>query len=225
MAHFKTAFPFKFLEVEHAPVSSSDVVKHLQDELGFAFDCDFILFDNRAEWEKPLNVNKCYVIMRCTFRPEDIAIPAKADDYVAQTLQQMSAGMTFKPEVKAVLEQFMIPSNIKEIMQDQRKVQALYEMGLKQNILEDMCRRPGLFYDSVNKAFGVYLLPEKIIAHMARDPETGNPFNGTIAFGSVSGDNQNAAAITWFVNFYGQKLNTLAGVSIDAVFGLTQQPR
>lgn len=213
-------FPFKFVDVKHAPVSSSDVAKHLQDQLGFGFDCDFLVFDNRAEWEKPLATNKCYILMRVTFKPEDIAIPVKADDYVAKTLQQLSANIQFKPDVMAVLKKFMLPENMDAIISDQSKVITLNQMGLTQPVLNDLARRKTLFFDSVNKRFGAYLLPEKIIKDMASDPETGEEFPGTIAFGFVSGDNTNAAAITWGVNLYGQKSNMVSGVSIDSVFGI-----
>ena len=216
-----TKYPFKYVDVKHACISTSDVVKHLQDELGFTFDCDFMLWDNRAEWEKPLNTNKCYVIMRATFRPEDIAIKPEANDYVSKTLQAMSTGITFKKDVMDVLEKFMLPKNFaKELRDNPQKQRMFAEMGIFGARLEDLLRRPGLFYDKVNNRFGVYLLPEMIIRDMAADPETGEPFQGLISYGYVSGDNTNAAAISWGVNFYGQSSTGLSGVSIDAVFGI-----
>ena len=64
----------KTLPIEHHIVSSSDIVTYLQNELGFAFDCDFKLYDNRGPQEKPMAVEKCFVLMRAVFRTEDICV-------------------------------------------------------------------------------------------------------------------------------------------------------
>ena len=48
----------KTIPVEHHIVSSSDVVEYLQNQLGIAFDCDFQLLDNRADWEKPMTSSR-----------------------------------------------------------------------------------------------------------------------------------------------------------------------
>ena len=95
------------IPVRHARISSSDVVEHLAELLGFNFDCDFALWDNRADWEKPMTTNKCYVIMRAVFRPEDITIRANSADYATQVLMATGAGTQFREDVVETLKPFM----------------------------------------------------------------------------------------------------------------------
>ena len=210
----------KTLPVEHHIVSSSDVVEYLQNELGFAFDCDFKLLDNRAEWEKPTTVNKCYVIMRVVFRPEDICVPDSTGDYVDYVLKETGSGRRFKDNVIEQLKPFMFPENMPQARQDPVKLQQFAEMGLYGEDLERLMRRPRLFYDQVNDRFGLYLRPERIIADMCADPAT-DKIDGVMAFGYVSNSANNAAAISWGVNVYHG--NTVigtngSGVTVEAVF-------
>lgn len=210
----------KTIPVEHHIVSSSDVVEYLQNQLGIAFDCDFQLLDNRADWEKPMTTHKCYVMMRVVFRPEDICVSDASGDYVDHVLRETGAGRRFKDNVINVIKPFMFPENMPQARQDPVKLQQFAEMGLYGEALEKLMRRPGLFYDQVNDRFGVYLRPERIIGDMCADPDT-NKIDGTFAFGYVSNSANNAAAITWGVNVYhgnsvlGKSNN---GITIDAVF-------
>jgi hypothetical protein len=212
----------KELPVKHYNVSSSDVVDHLQNELGFKFDCDFKIWDNRAEWEKPMATNKCFVIMRAVFRPEDIVIQANTHEYADRVLSEVMSGIKFKDNVMKTLEPFMFPKNMGAIKQYPERLQVLAEQGIYGEHLEELIRRPRLFLDKVNNRFGIYLRPEKIITDMMTDPATGKPA-GAISFGYVSDANGNAASISWGVNLYENLSAAVGGVSIDAVFNTFNQ--
>lgn len=207
------------IPVKHARISSSDVVAHLQDLLGFGFDCDFILCDNRADWEKPMTTNKCYVIMRAVFRPEDITVPTNSSEYVDKVLKATSAGTQYREDVMNTLKPFMFPQNMAAAKQQPEILQRLAEQGVAGNRLEELMRRPNIFYDQVNQRFGLYLRPERIINDIiVRHYGTNGVFNGVMSFGYLAGDNQNAAAITWGINVYENMTNTPSGITIDAVF-------
>jgi hypothetical protein len=208
----------KTLPVDHHIVSSSDIVEYLQNQLGFRFDCDFQLWDNRADWEKPMTTNKCYVVMRVIFRPEDIRIVEPIQTYVDKVMEENASGIRFKDDVVEVLKQFMFPSNIALVRQQPDTLQRLAEQGIYGDRLERLIRRPDIFYDQVNKRFGVYLRPELIIKDMCKDADT-DKIDGVMAFGYVSDAGNNAAAITWGVNVYHNiRSVSSSGVSIDAVF-------
>lgn len=211
----------KNLPVEHFQVTSSDIVTYLQNQLGFRFDCDFQLWDNRADWEKPMAVHKCYVIMRAIFRSEDIRVNDQIQTYVDQVLEDSAAGIRFKDNVINVLKPFMFPENFATVRQNPEKLQQLAEMGIYGDRLERLIRRPGLFYDQQTKRFGLYLRPELIIKDMAADPAT-NKTDGVMAFGYVSDASGNAAAISWGVNLYHGLHANNGGISIDAVFNNVQ---
>lgn len=207
----------KELPIEHYAITTSEVVQYLQDQLGFAFDCDFALWDNRAEWEKPSVTHKCFVIMRAVFRREDITVQDSTTDYVGQVMKATGAGMNFKDTVIKTLRPFMFPANMSSVRQRPDVQARLAEQGIAGSRLEELMRRPGLFYDQTNDRFGLYLRPERIIYDMLCDPGT-NSLNGTMAFGYVS-DSKNAEAIRWGVNVYHNSvMSSPSGVSIDAVF-------
>ncbi len=218
MSIIETKGNLKSLPVDHFVISSSEVAKYLENQLGFPFDCDFELLDNRSEWEKPLNTDKCFVLMRAVFRPEDICVKAVAGDYVDTVLKETGSGMMFKDTVKNTLKEFMFPDNIRNIQNMPEKLQALAQQGLCGPKLENLIRRPGLFFDQVNNRFGVYLRPEKIIVDMCKNPAT-NKLDGVIGFGYVSDASKNAAAISWGVNLYRNMISAPSGgITIDAVF-------
>lgn len=204
------------LPIKHYVISDSEVKQYLRDQLGgIAFDADFALWDNRAEWEKPAACEKCYVIMRAVFDPRDICVTNAKKDFVTTVLESMSADMQFREDVMNALKPFMFPKNMAntKFMPDQ--LARLASMGITGNRLEELMRRPGLFYDQVNKRFGLYLRPERIIEDMVRDPAT-NALDGTMSFGYVvSADN--GGFIRWGVNVYHSKV-AKSGVSIDSVF-------
>jgi len=214
----QTKANLKSLPIEHYMISSSEVVEYLQNQLGFAFDCDFQLCDNRAEWEKPVATEKCYVIMRVVFRPEDICISSQVANYVDKVLADAAAGMQFKDTVVEALKPFMFPENLgARLQQDPELVRKLAQQGLFGEKLDRIVRRTKLFYDKTAHAWGVYLRPEEIIKDMCTDPGT-NKLDGIVAFGYVSGDSNNASAITWGVNVYHNCHVGMKGVDIDAVF-------
>ena len=209
----------KTLPIEHHIVTSSDIVTYLQNQLGFPFDCDFKLYDNRGPYEKPMATEKCYVLMRAVFRPEDICIQDQVSNYVDKVLSESGSNQKFKDTVLKVLEPFMFPENMQELRHDPEKRAMLAAQGLYDERLEALIRHPRFFYDKVNNRFGIALRPERIIADMCSDEAT-NKLDGIMSFGYVSDANNNAATITWGVNVYhttGVNIGR-AGVTIDAVF-------
>lgn len=207
----------KKLEIDHIPISSSDVAGHLQDLLGFSFDCDFQIWDNRMDYEKPINTNKCYVIMRCAFRPQDILMMDKPKDYVDSVLRATSAGTQFKDSFIKTIKPFMFPEEIKTESRPE-VLQKLAEMGIYGDRLDMLRSMPGLFYDQVTDRWGVFLRPEAIIGDMVKDP-TEDKIDGTMQFGWVSGDPMNSATVNWGANIYkGRMFNGNNSVALDAVF-------
>lgn len=219
MSQFLTEVP-----VRHAKITSSNIEAYLQTKLGFRIDCDFAIWDNRAEWEKPLRTDKCFVIMRAIFRPEDITIATAPTDYTSRVLASMGSGRTYKKDVMDVLTPFMFPESIADLKQNKQEYidtrRKLAEMGIHGDRLEELIRRPGLFYDQVNDRFGVYLRPERIIPMILKEYYTakdGKPFNAPWSMGYVSGD-MNGVAYTWGINIYDGMGMPSSGVTIDAVF-------
>jgi len=210
----------KPLPIEHYPVTSSDIVNYLANQLGFPFDCDFKIFDNRAQFEKPMAVEKCFVVMRCVFRDEDICVSRGTNDYVDKVLSAASAGKKFKDDVVAVLKDYMFPANIaQELRQNPAKAQELANQGLYGDRLDKIMRHPGFFYDEEEKKWGLYLRPERIIYDMCKDPDT-DKLDGTMGFGYLNDAGGNAASITWGVNVYhksGLKLG-IGGISVEQIF-------
>ena len=213
----------KSLPIEHYMVSSSEVVEYLQNQLGFPFDADFQICDNRADWEKPVATEKCFVIMRAVFRPEDICVSSQVTNYVDKVLVDAAAGMQFKDTVIDVLKPFMFPENMAaRLQQNPDLVRMLAQQGLYGEKLDKIVRNVKPIYDKTLKRFGFYLMPDAIIKDMCKDPAS-NALDGAIAFGYVSGDGTtNASAITWGVNVYHNSHVALKGVDIDAVFNGAQ---
>jgi hypothetical protein len=210
----------KQIPVEHYVVSSSEVTEHLQNQLGFPIDADFKLLDNRGPFEKPMATEKCYVVMRVVIRPDDIRVKGKSEGYVDQVLKETAAGMMYKDDILEILKPFMFPENMAQVDRMPEKLQQLAEQGIAGSRLDELKRRPRLFYDQVNQRFGLYLRPECIIKDIVARHygDENGVFKGVMGFGYLSGDNQNAAAITWGVNIYENMSNTPSGVTIDAVF-------
>lgn len=215
------------IPVKHYVVTSSDVARYLSDQLGIRIDCDFSIWDNRAPWEKPANWHKCYVIMRAVFRPEDICIPTNQQDYADRCLAEFSANIQFREDFYKTIKQFMFPENMNQAhMLPPEKISRLAEMGIKGDALNELMRRPDLFYDPVNQRFGVYLRPERIIADMAKDPAT-NKDSGIISYAYIDGSSNSAESIRWGINVYQGssvmgKLGSV-GVTIDDVFGTARK--
>lgn len=207
----------KELPIKHVPVSASDVVEYLQNEVfGFSFDCDFKVWDNRMDYEKPINTQKCYVVMRCAFRPQDIIMQAQPGNYVDRALKNMAASTQFKDSFKKSIEPFMFPEKIRSENRPE-VLQQLAEQGIYGERLELLRRAPRMFYDQVNNYWGVFLRPERIIAEMVKDPDE-DKVDGFMSFGWLNADESNPAAITWGVNIYKGFAGRNAGVTIDAIF-------
>ena len=222
MFEVKTLAGIDPVPVLHYTVSTSMVVKFLQDELGFPFDCDFRLCDNRAEWEKPTHPEKTYVLMRAIFKPEDITINSDANDFISRHLRSTGAGAQFKEDVMTTLSPFMYHKNLAQMLQQFPEEQLrLQQQGLYGRALEDLCARPIPFYDTVNNMWGVYLAPESIIEKMLNfNPDTNKP-NGMLKFGAVS-KSSNASSLNWGVNLYvgtaGAAMGANGRVTVEDVF-------
>lgn len=211
------------IPVKHYIITATDIARYLGDQLGVRFDCDFTLLDNRGPWEKPLNFQKCYVLMRAIFATEDICVPTDTTNYADRFLSENSANMQFRKEFIETLRPFMFPENMAQVRLMPAEQARLAEMGLKGRDLEDLMRRPGLFYDTINKKWGVYLRPERIIADMAKDPAT-NTVRGVLSHVYLDGNPQQPESIKWGINIYnGSTSVTSYGVTVDDVFGTNRK--
>jgi len=199
--------------------SASDVVRHLQDQLGFQIKADFRVWDNRAEWEKPGTVGKCYVIMRAIFRPEDVTIPQNAATYAERQIMAMGAGVQMQKDVMDTLKPFMFPQNMPNIQWQPDELARFATMGIHGNRLQELINRPGIFYDRENNHYGVYLRPERILNDIFIDTATGQPA-GLVDIINVR-DSEQAEAIQWDMLLWTNKASGTSGygVTIDDVFG------
>lgn len=217
MITIKTKAGMDPLPVYHFKVSTAQLVQYLQNELGFPIDCDFRLHDNRAEFEKPLHPEKTYVLMRAIFKPEDITINAKSDNFIDRHLRAAGAGAQFKSDVIEVLKPFMYDPNTADLRNFPEEIARLQQQGLYGRALEDLMTRPTFFYDSTNNMWGTYLKPEAIIQDMLKNPDTDQP-NGAIGIGFVSADN-NAQTLSWGINVYcDPHFNANGHVTVPDVF-------
>lgn len=210
-----TEIPVKFYRI-----TASDIVRHLQDKLGFPVQADFRVWDNRADWEKPGNVSKCYVIMRAIFRPEDVTVAQSSSSYMERLVNNLGSGIQFQSDVMDVLNPLMFPQNMSKVQFMPDQLQRLATMGIYGHRLEELMRRPNMFYDQINGRYGVYLRPERIITNMFIDVDANRPA-GKVDIIQVQ-DAAQAEAIQWGCLLWtgsGSVAMSDYGVTIDDVFG------
>ena len=131
----------KALPVDFFPITTTDVVRHLQDQLGFQVHADFSVWDNRSPWEKPDNRGSSYVIMRAIFRPQDITIPNQSQNYMERLVQASGAGIQYQKDVISILKKFMFPQDMARVQNMPEELQRLAKMGIYGERLQELMRR------------------------------------------------------------------------------------
>ena len=210
------------LPVDFYPICASDIVRHLEDQLGFPIHADFSVWDNRPEWEKPDNRGSSYVIMRAIFRPQDVTIPQQSQNYMERLMQQSGAGIQYQKEVMEVLGKFMFPKNMAQVLNMPEQLQRLAKMGIHGERLQELVRRPNMFYEPIKNMYGCYLRPERIIYDMFVDMDAAEPntMAGKVDIVKLE-DSTQGDAIKWGVLLWtggGSQQFSNYGVTIDDVF-------
>ena len=191
-------------------ITSSDVVKYLQNQLGFTFICDF------TRWTG-VSPDKSYVRMRAVFQPDDVIAKTTASGYVDSILAATASDLKFKSTVMDTLKPFMYPSTIGDIWNHPEDLKRLAEMGLVQERLMDLVANAKLsYYNGVN-LFRLYHRPERIIADMLADPAS-NEVKGHMEIIGVYGTT--SETIRWEVAVTNTKnsFNELSDINLDAIF-------
>lgn len=160
-------------------ISTSDVIKYLQDQLGIPVAYDF------TRWTG-ITVDHSYVRMRVVFNPDDIIAKTATGDYVDRVLAANAAGINFKDNVIETLTPFMYPDNMHEICKHPETLNKLYQIGLFNERLDEVVKFSKLNYCREANVFRLYLRAERIIADMLKNPTT-NKIDGNMTIIAVRG--------------------------------------
>jgi hypothetical protein len=192
-------------------ITGSDIIKYLQDQLGFGVGHDF------TRWTG-VSPDLSYVRMRVIFAPKDIvADSGSATDYVERKLAEFSAGLTFKDYVIDTLKPFMYPENINDVRNRPEDLQRLYTIGVFDDRLNEIIQHSKLNYCQEANVFRLYLRPERIIADMLKNPDTG-AIDGNMSIVTVYGTSSETIRWDVAVTHGTQSFEGNGQMSIDAVF-------
>jgi hypothetical protein len=198
------------IPTDHYTITGSEVVKYLQDQLGFGVAFDF------TRWTGAVP-DLSYVRMRVVFNPKDIVVDSAAKDYVDRKLEEYAAGTKFDSDTIEILKPFMYPTNINELRNNPEDMQRLYMLGILEDRFDEIVRNAKLNYCREANVFRLYLRPERIIEDMLRNPTT-NKIDGTMSILGVRGTS--SETIRWDVAVT-RKPNAFIGnseLSVDAIF-------
>jgi len=198
------------IPTDHYTITGSEVVKYLQDQLGFGVAFDF------TRWTGAVP-DLSYVRMRVVFNPKDIVVDSTAKDYVDRKLEEYAAGTKFDSDVIETLKPFMYPEKINECRNNPEDMQRLYMLGILEDRFDEIVRNSKLNYCREANVFRLYLRPERIIEDMLRNPTT-NKIDGTMSILGVRGTS--SETIRWDVAVT-RKPNAFIGnseLSVDAIF-------
>ena len=192
-------------------ITGSDVVKYLQDQLGFTVMADF------TRWTG-ITPDHSYVRMRVALASNDIVATNSSSDYVDRFLADHQAGILFKDTVVNTLKPFTFPEKIVDVYNRPDDLKALYERGIFNERLDEIVRHTKINYAPDAKAFRIYLRPERIITDMLSDPAT-NAVNGKLEIVAVYGTTSDT--IRWEVAVSNTN-NSFNGydqiMSLDSIF-------
>ena len=198
------------IPTDNYTITGSEVVKYLQDQLGFGVAFDF------TRWTGAVP-DLSYVRMRVVFNPKDIVVDSTAKDYVDRKLEEYAAGTKFDADTIEILKPFMYPENINELRNNPEDMQRLYMLGILEDRFDEIVRNSKLNYCREANVFRLYLRPERIIEDMLRNPTT-NKIDGTMSILGVRGTS--SETIRWDVAIT-RKPNAFIGnseLSVDAIF-------
>lgn len=199
----------KPIPMERYSISSSDVIKYLQDQLGFTIAYDFTRWTGITE-------NLSYVRMRVVLNPDNIIAKNTSSDYVDRILADNAAGIRFKDTVIDTIKPYMYPNNVGDIANRPEDLNRLFQMGLYNERLAEILKYANLTYSKESNVFLIYLRPERIISDMLSDPST-NKIDGDLSIIGVHGTTSETirwdVAITKNNNSFGN-----SEISMDALF-------
>ena len=199
----------KPIPTERYVITSSDVIKYLQDQLGFTIACDFTRWTGVSE-------DHSYVRMRVAFNPDDITAKSTSTDYVERVLSESAAGIRFKDNVINTLRPFMYPKTVGDIANHPDDINRLFQIGLYNERLSEIMRYSKLKYSRESNMFLIYLRPERIIVDMLADPST-NKIDGEMSIIAVHGTT--SETIRWEIAVTKNKNNFgTTDISMDALF-------
>ena len=194
-------------------ITSSDVVKYLQDQLGFTIASDFTRWTGVSE-------DRSYVRMRVVFNPVDIIARNTSTDYVDRILSENAAGIRFKDNVIDTIRPFMYPSTVGDLANHPDDLNRLFQIGLYNERLSEIIKYSKLNYCRESNVFLLYLRPERIIVDMLADPST-NKIDGDLSIIAVHGTT--SETIRWDVSVTKNKNSFgTTDISIDALFNNRQ---
>lgn len=194
-------------------ITSSDVVKYLQDQLGFTIASDFTRWTGVSE-------DRSYVRMRVVFNPVDIIARNTSTDYVDRILSENAAGIRFKDSVIDTIRPFMYPSTVGDLANHPDDLNRLFQIGLYNERLSEIIKYSKLNYCRESNVFLLYLRPERIIVDMLADPST-NKIDGDLSIIAVHGTT--SETIRWDVSVTKNKNSFgTTDISIDALFNNRQ---
>lgn len=191
-------------------ITTSDVTKYLQDQLGFGIVCDY------TRWTG-VSPDKSYVRMRAVFNPDDIVVKPTGDGYVDKFLAMTASGIDFKDTVIDILTPFMYPDTLGDIYNRPDDLRRLYEIGLYDERLVELIQNAKLNYCREVNLFRLYLRPERIITDMLKDPST-NEIDGHAEIIAVAG--MTSDTIRWEVAKSTKKnsFTVPEDINMDAIF-------
>ena len=191
-------------------ITASQVVKYLQDQLGFSVGYDF------TRWVG-VSSDQSYVRMRVVFNPKDIVADSNSTDYVDRVLASNGAGLQFKDTVIAALEPYTFPENVAYSQKTQDETDRMYLIGIFGDRWEEILRFSKLTYNPQANLFRLYLRPERIIYDMLSDPST-DQVAGNMSIIGVSGTTSDTIRWEVAVERKNTSFETGTNLSMDQIF-------
>ena len=200
--------------VDHYTITSGQVTKYLQDQLGFQV---------AAEYTRWTGVHPIfsYVRLRVVIRAQDIeASSAQANNWAERVLAENSAAIQFQDNVVAALKPFMYPDGAAGFnLDDQNVIQKLYQYGIYGEKLQELITLSKLRKVPEKGVYLLYLRADEIIKKMLKEPtsgkfmledENGKPIEGNFAIIGVTGTESNT--ISWDCTISSDKIATEIGM-------------
>jgi hypothetical protein len=192
-------------------ITGSEVTKYLQEQLACNVGYDF------TRWTG-VSPDCSYVRMRIIFNPKDIvAETSTSRDYADRKLAEFSAGLMFKDTILEALKPFMYPENVADIRNRPDDLQRLYTIGVFDDRLNEIIQHSKLNYCQEANVFRLYLRPERIIADMLKNPDTGK-IDGDMSIVAVYGTSSETIRWDVAVTHGHTSFEGNGAMSIDAIF-------
>jgi hypothetical protein len=198
------------IPTEYYSITGSEVIKYLQDQLGFSVGYDF------TRWTG-VSPDASYVRLRIVLNPSDIVAETSSRDYADRMLARNSAGTLFKDTVVEALKPYMYPENFISLRSNPEALDRIMKIGIYGERLDEIERNTRLNYCREANVYRLYLSAEKIITDMLADPSTDKP-DGDVGIIGVRGTSSDT--IRWDIALTNKKSSfmTKSDVSIDQIF-------